>query len=51
MNKHTERLRVFFDGILVGVFAAAGKSKIIFEYAPEWIANGFDPAPRSLKWR
>jgi serine/threonine-protein kinase HipA len=48
MNQHTERLRVFFDGVLVGVLAAAGKSKIIFEYAPEWIANGFDPAPRSL---
>ncbi len=48
--KHVQRLKVLCDGALVGVLALAGKAKIVFEYAPGWLANGFDVAPRSLNF-
>jgi serine/threonine-protein kinase HipA len=48
--KHVERLKILCDGTLVGMLALAGKGKIVFEYAPQWLAKGFDVAPRSLNF-
>jgi hypothetical protein len=48
--KHVERLNVLCGGVRVGVLAMAGRAKIVFEYAPQWLANGFDVAPRSLNF-
>lgn len=48
MTTHVERLRVMCRGQWVGTLALADKSKIIFEYAPQWLTSGFDLAPRSL---
>lgn len=48
MTTHVERLRVMCGGQWVGTLALADKSKIIFEYAPQWLTSGFDLAPRSL---
>jgi serine/threonine-protein kinase HipA len=47
-HQHVERIKVICDGASVGTLAMAGKAKIIFEYTPQWISNGFDLAPRSL---
>jgi serine/threonine-protein kinase HipA len=48
--KHVARLRVLFRGKVVGNLAQAqaNGSNIVFEYAPEWLKDGFDISPKSL---
>ena len=48
MKKHTDRLKVMFGPSQVGTLAMSDKGQIFFEYSPQWLAEGFDLAPRSL---
>ena len=48
MKKHVDRLKVMFGKSHVGTLATADRGQLFFEYTPEWLATGFDLAPRSL---
>ena len=48
MKKHVDRLKVMFGTSHVGTLASADRGQLFFEYTPEWLATGFDLAPRSL---
>jgi hypothetical protein len=52
MNPHThahvQRLQVTLGDQSVGMLAMAPKGAIVFEYSADWIAHGFDIAPKSL---
>ena len=48
MKKHVDRLKVTYGAAEVGMLAITDRGQILFEYAPQWLAAGFDLAPRSL---
>ena len=48
MSKHVARLKVMFGAADVGMLAASDKGQLFFQYSPQWLAEGFDLAPRSL---
>lgn len=48
MNRHVDRLKVMFGAADVGMLAISDKGQIFFQYTPQWLAEGFDLAPRSL---
>lgn len=50
MTAHAEQIKVSCGGLTVGTLALAGKGKIVFEYARQWLEQGFDLAPRSLNF-
>jgi serine/threonine-protein kinase HipA len=48
LKKHVARLKVLHCLQEVGMLAITDRGQILFEYAPQWLAAGFDLAPRSL---
>ncbi len=48
MKKHVGRLKVMFGASDVGTLALSDKGQLFFQYTPQWLAEGFDLAPRSL---
>jgi serine/threonine-protein kinase HipA len=47
-NSHVQRLQVTLGAQSVGMLAMAPKGAIVFEYSTDWVAHGFDIAPKSL---
>ena len=48
MKKHVDRLKVLHGLQEVGMLVITDRGQILFEYAPQWLAAGFDLAPKSL---
>jgi len=48
MTAHAEQIKVSCGGLTVGTLALAGKGKIVFEYARQWLEQGFDLAAALL---